>query len=72
MSGYSDSDLAALQRAYAAGTLRVRFADGREVYYGSEADLLARIREVERALGATASQSRPRKGLATFSKGYHS
>ena len=65
---YSDTELASLKRAYAAGTLRVT-TDGRTVEYGNAADLLSRIRtiETERAQGAGAPL--PVAGFASFRRG---
>ncbi|WP_027443912.1 MULTISPECIES: phage head-tail joining protein [Erythrobacter] len=67
MSAWSETELAALRRAYASGTTRVSY-DGRTVEYGSAADLLARIRTLEQAL-ASASRPLPLAGLAGFSRG---
>jgi hypothetical protein len=50
---WTESDLAALKEAYASGTMRVRFADGREVTYPTGDDLLKRIRLVEIELAST-------------------
>jgi len=47
LMAFMDSDLAALRAAYASGTLRVRFSDGREVTYPNGDDLLKRIRTLE-------------------------
>ena len=44
-----EAELAALQRAFASGTLRVSY-DGRTVEYGSADDLLKRIRTIEREM----------------------
>ena len=43
---WTQPELDALKKAYAAGTLRVSF-EGRSVEYGSAADLLSRIRIIE-------------------------
>lgn len=67
MSAWSETELAALRRAYASGTTRVSY-EGRTVEYGSAADLLARIRTLEHAL-ASASRPLPLAGLAGFSRG---
>ena len=64
---WTESDLTTLREAYATGTLRVRFSDGREVTYPTGDDLLARIRTVEAQLTATATgRGRPVAGYATF------
>ena len=65
MSDWTDAELAALKRAYAAGTLRVSY-DGKSVEYGSAGDLLGRIRTIERAMSA---KRRPVAGLAGFRRG---
>ena len=67
MSEWTRSELAALKRAYASGTLRVSY-DGKSVEYGSAADLLGRIRTIERAV---AVKRRPVAGLAGFCRGLH-
>jgi hypothetical protein len=65
---WTDSELAALKRAYASGTLRVSY-DGKTVEYGSAADLLSRIRTVEREMAAATTSPLPVAGLAGFSRG---
>lgn len=67
MSDWTETELAALKRAYASGTLRVSY-DGKSVEYGSAEDLLGRIRTIERAI-AGATQPLPVAGLAGFSRG---
>jgi hypothetical protein len=67
MSDWTEAELAALRRAYASGTLRVSY-DGKTVEYGSAADLLARIRTLEQALGS-ATRPLPVAGVAGFSRG---
>jgi hypothetical protein len=52
---FTESDLAALKEAYASGTLKVRFSDGREVAYPSGDDLLKRIRIVEIEIAAAST-----------------
>ena len=64
---WTQSELDALKAAYASGTLRVSH-DGRTVEYGSEADLIRRIRVIERGIAA-AGKPRPSRGLASFRKG---
>lgn len=59
---WTESELDALRRAYAAGTLRVSY-DGRTVDYGSADDLLSRIRTIERAI---AGSRPPVAGVAGF------
>jgi hypothetical protein len=67
VSDWTETELAALKRAYASGTLRVSY-DGKSVEYGSAEDLLGRIRTIERAI-AGATQPLPVAGLAGFSRG---
>lgn len=65
---WTQTELDALKAAYAAGTLRVSY-DGRTVEYGSEADLLRRIRTIEREIATQAGTSKPTHSLASFRKG---
>jgi hypothetical protein len=65
---WSHAELDALRKAYASGTLRVSY-DGRSVEYGSEADLLRRIRTIESEMAAADGRPKPRRSLATFRKG---
>jgi hypothetical protein len=65
---WSQAELDALRKAYASGTLRVSY-DGRAVEYGSEADLLRRIRTIESEMAAADGRPKPRRSLATFRKG---
>jgi hypothetical protein len=65
---WSQAELDALRKAYASGTLRVSY-DGRSVEYGSEADLLRRIRTIESEMAAADGRPKPRRSLATFRKG---
>ncbi len=65
---WTQEELDALKRAYASGTLRVSY-DGKTVQYGSEADLLKRIRTIEAEMAAAAGQPKPRRSLASFRKG---
>lgn len=67
MSSYTETELAALKRAYASGTLRVSY-DGKSVEYGSAEDLLGRIRTIEREL-AGATKPLPVAGFAGFRRG---
>ena len=53
MTDWTETELAALRRAYASGTTRVSY-DGKSVDYGSAEDLLGRIRTIERAIAGTA------------------
>ncbi len=65
---WTQSELDALKAAYASGTLRVSY-DGRTVEYGSEGDLIRRIRTIEREIAATSGTGKPSRSLASFSKG---
>lgn len=65
---WSQAELDALRKAYASGTLRVSY-DGRSVEYGSEADLLRRIRVIENEMAAADGRPKPRRSLAAFRKG---
>lgn len=65
---WTQSELAALKRAYASGTTRVTY-DGKTVEYDSGSALLARIRVIEAELGASSGQpSRARVGFVSFSR----
>ena len=65
---WTQAELEALKRAYASGTLRVSY-DGKTVEYGSEADLLRRIRTIEGEMAMLSGNPRPRRSLASFRKG---
>jgi hypothetical protein len=65
---WTETELAALRRAFSSGTLRVSY-DGRTVEYGSADDLLKRIRTIEREIAAVSSVSAPVAGYAGFSRG---
>jgi hypothetical protein len=67
VTGWTETELAALRRAYASGTTRVSY-DGKSVNYGNAADLLARIRTIERAMSGT-SRPLPLAGVAGFCRG---
>ena len=67
MADWTETELAALRRAYASGTTRVSY-DGKSVDYGSAEDLLARIRTIERAIAGMTKYA-PVAGLASFSRG---
>lgn len=69
MTTWSETELAALKRAYASGTLRVSY-DGKSVEYGSAEDLLGRIRTIEREL-VGANKPLPVAGFAGFQRGNH-
>jgi len=65
---WTQSELDALKSAYASGTLRVS-NDGKSVEYGSEADLIRRIRTIEREIAVATNTQRPSRSLAAFRKG---
>ena len=65
---WSLSELEALRKAYASGTLRVSF-EGRSVEYGSAVDLLSRIRTIEAEMQEQSGTKPPRRSLASFARG---
>lgn len=65
---WTSAELEALRRAYASGTLRVSY-DGKAVEYGSAADLLSRIRTIEREMTAASNSGLPVAGFAGFGRG---
>ncbi|MCX7349644.1 MAG: hypothetical protein NTZ54_09015 [Alphaproteobacteria bacterium] len=65
---WTQSELAALRKAYASGTLRVTF-EGRSVEYGSAVDLLSRIRTIEAEMQSQSGSKPPRRSLASFGRG---
>jgi hypothetical protein len=65
---WTQPELDALKKAYAAGTLRVSF-EGRSVEYGSAADLLSRIRIIEAEMAVQSGNVAPKRSLASFRKG---
>ncbi len=62
---WTETELDALRRAYAAGTTRVAY-DGKSVDYGSADDLLTRIRLIEGEMAGAAGRPRPVAGFAGF------
>jgi hypothetical protein len=68
MITWSQAELDALRKAYAAGMLRVSY-EGRSVEYGSEADLIRRIRTVESEMAMADGRPKRKRSLATFRKG---
>ena len=65
---WTQSELDALKRAYASGTLRVSY-DGKTVEYGAATDLLSRIRTIEREIDAGSAVRPAVAGYAGFSRG---
>ena len=65
---WTTTELNALKRAYASGTLRVSY-DGKTVEYGSAADLISRVRTIEREIAAASPKPLPVAGFAGFARG---
>jgi len=65
---WTQEELAALKSAYASGTLRVSY-EGKTLIYGSESDLMRRIRVIERDLSAQDKAKTPYRRYGSFSKG---
>lgn len=63
---YTAEDVATLKRAKASGSLKVRFADGREVTYRSLKELDQIIADMEREI---AGESRVRRSVTRFNSG---
>ncbi len=68
LMAWTETELDALRRAYASGTLRVSY-DGKTLEYGSAADLLSRIRTIEGEMSAGAGRPLPVAGFAGFCRG---
>lgn len=65
---FTQIELNELKQAYASGALRV-VHEGKTVEYGSEADLLRRIRMVENDLKSASGQNTPNVSFSSFSRG---
>ncbi|MDO5757311.1 MAG: hypothetical protein Q4P24_07320 [Rhodobacterales bacterium] len=65
---WTQTELEALRRAYASGTLRVSY-DGKTLEYGSANDLLSRIRMIEGEIAAASGRPLPVAGFAAFRRG---
>ena len=65
---WTQTELDLLKQAYASGILTVRY-DGKTTQYGSDTDLLRRIRTLERAINASTGNARATRSFAKFSKG---
>ncbi|MEO5351164.1 MAG: hypothetical protein H7836_16200 [Magnetococcus sp. YQC-3] len=65
---FTQAELDVLKEAYAAGALRVTH-DGKTVEYGSESDLLRRIRMIENELAVVSGKARPTRTRLGFSRG---
>jgi hypothetical protein len=68
LMSFTDAELAALKRAFAAGTLRVSY-EGKTVEYGNADDLLRRIRTIEGEIAAGRGRPLPVAGVAGFRRG---
>lgn len=62
----TQTDVDTLERALATGTMRVRFADGREVTYRSSTELLEAIRYTKDQVAKTGGTKPPVAGYAGF------
>ena len=65
---FTESELSALKRAYAAGTVEVRY-DGQMVRYDDGEALLRRIRVIEAEMASAAAAPRNMSTFATFNRG---
>jgi len=65
---FTQTELDVLKAAYAAGALRVTH-NGKTVEYGSEADLLRRIRTIEGELNTSSGKSRSTRTHLQFNRG---
>lgn len=65
---YTESELSALRRAYASGTLEVRY-DGKSVRYDTGEELLRRIRVIEAEMQKATGASRHMAVFTTFNRG---
>lgn len=64
---YTSEELSALEKAYAAGVLVVKYAD-KTVTYGDASDLSKRIQTIKKSMAADAGTSSPRTTYAEFSR----
>ena len=64
---FTQTELDALKEAYAAGALRISH-EGKTVEYGSETDLLRRIRTIEGELAASSGKTRSTRTRLRFSR----
>lgn len=63
---FTQADRDTVATAIASGTLRVRYADGREVTYQSGADLRAALALIDAELAGASISATPRAAFATF------
>lgn len=64
---FKQTELDALKEAYAAGALRISH-EGKTVEYGSESDLLRRIRTIENELAVSSGKARSTRTRLGFSR----
>ncbi|MBF0162812.1 MAG: hypothetical protein HQL88_11065 [Magnetococcales bacterium] len=64
---FTQAELDVLKEAYATGALRVTH-EGKTVEYGSESDLLRRIRMIESELAAASGKARSTRTRLSFSR----
>jgi hypothetical protein len=64
---FSQTELDALKEAYAAGALRISH-EGKTVEYGSESDLLRRIRTIESEIATSSGKPRSTRTRLSFSR----
>lgn len=64
---FTQAELDALKEAYASGALRITH-EGKTVEYGSEADLLRRIRVIEGEMSTATGTTRSTRSRLRFSR----
>ena len=64
---FTQTELDVLKAAYATGALRISH-EGKTVEYGSESDLLRRIRMIENELAAASGKARSTRTRLSFSR----
>ena len=64
---FTQTELDTLKEAYAAGALRISH-EGKTVEYGSESDLLRRIRTIESEIAASSGKARSTRIRLQFSR----
>ncbi len=63
---FTQADVDALKAAIASGARRVRYADGSEIEYRSQAELEAALARVQGEVSPPATGSSPRTSLVSF------